>query len=280
MAIAVLTAMIGFTSCAEDNGNVWSDEDAVTRSMEGLTKDYSILDNGLFNLVYPKDWECEFEEEAPAKITKLYGEDVTMEIAILPFRIQKSLIEELVKEEVGINGTTLRHRPVIIDGLEGVVYTVEGDERKNLYWFRNGNTTVAIFLKQQTEHATDYRLEDNLRWKKGSNTQTDWLDEMKDLAIIINDQFQREGYDFDFIKLVPEESLLIIQSENYRKDVYSDYAKETMSRFINALQAMRNCAEHNYTFRIDTVDKEGEIRFSFTFTPDDYHIEQDVVIME
>ena len=280
MAIAVLTAMIGFTSCAEDNGNVWSDEDAVTRSMKELTNDYSMLDNGLFNLIYPKGWEYDFKEEDPAKITILSGEEITMEIAIFPFGILKSLIEELVKDQINLDGATLIHRPVTIDGLEGVVYTAEGDKSNKFYCFRNGHTTVVIIMKQSTEESTDFRLEDNLRWKKGSNTQTDWLDEMKDLAIIINDQFQREGYDFDFIKLVPEESLLIIQSENYRKEVYRDYAKETMSRFINALQALRNCAEHNYTFRFDTVNKEGEISFSFTFTPDDYHIEQDVVIME
>ena len=35
MAMAALAAVIGFTSCAEDNGNVWSDGDAVTKKYGG-----------------------------------------------------------------------------------------------------------------------------------------------------------------------------------------------------------------------------------------------------
>ena len=248
--------------------------------MEGLTDDYSLLDNGLFNLVYPKGWECEFKEEAPVKITNLDGEGITVEIAIFPFGILNDLIEELVKDEIDIRGGNITHKSVTVDGIEGVVYTEEGYERNSLYWFRNGNTTVGVFVKRYADDSTDFRLEDNLRWKTGSNSHSDWLEEVKDLANLINNELRSEGKDYDFMTVEPEESLLITRSENYRKFVSRENAKETMSRFTNALQAMRNCAEHNYTFRIDIVDRDGKVSFSYTFTPDDYRIEQDKVIVE
>ena len=129
-------------------------------------------------------------------------------------------------------------------------------------------------------HLNDYCLEECLRWKAGSNSNSNWLDEVKELTNLFNTSFQKEEKKNDFIKIVPEESLFIIQSVSYREYESRENAKHKLIRLVNALQEMKNCAEHSYTFQLDSANEDGEILYSFTFTPEDYRIDQNEVIVD
>lgn len=282
MAMSAWASMICFSSCTEDNGNVWTEEDAVTRNVNSLTDAFSLLDNGLFSMVYPKEWECEVEEKEPGmKLIKLGGEGITMETVIIPAGLLYSVIEELVLDKESTDKASFIKKSINIDGIEGLVFTKENlDNKENLYWFRNGNKTIGIFIRQDMGHLNDYCLEECLRWKAGSNSNSNWLDEVKELTNLFNTSFQKEGKKNDFIKIVPEESLFIIQSVSYREYESRENAKHKLIRLVNALQEMKNCAEHSYTFQLDSANEDGEILYSFTFTPEDYRIDQNEVIVD
>ena len=233
-------------------------------------------------MVYPKEWECEVEEKEPGmKLIKLGGEGITMETVIIPAGLLYSVIEELVLDKESTDKASFIKKSINIDGIEGLVFTKENlDNKENLYWFRNGNKTIGIFIRQDMGHLNDYCLEECLRWKAGSNSNSNWLDEVKELTNLFNTSFQKEGKKNDFIKIVPEESLFIIQSVSYREYESRENAKHKLIRLVNALQEMKNCAEHSYTFQLDSANEDGEILYSFTFTPEDYRIDQNEVIVD
>jgi hypothetical protein len=102
LATAALAAMMTLTSCDEDNGNVWSDEDVATRSLYGVTDEYSMLDNGLFNLAYPKDWSCVYSHvKGGIDETRLVGPDISVDVFIMPFNMAiDKMMDFLAKEEL------------------------------------------------------------------------------------------------------------------------------------------------------------------------------------
>ena len=284
LATAALAATMALSSCAEDNGNVWTDEDVVTRGVEDVTDGYSMLDNGLFSLAYPKDLELVYSTEKEGIVeNKIVGEDILVETTIIPFdMVLDKMMELLVQEELS-EYESLVKSSVTVDGIKGVAYSFEENGMTcKMYWFRNGNRTIGFIVGQDAGCQTEFSLEESLRWKAGSDSKSDWLSEAKRLADYITRLKQDEGYRQSYLKVVPEESLFII-SYDYERDDESmerEEAKDRLNKMVNTIQAMKGCAEHGYTFVIKGSDAEGTTLFSHQFTPDNYQIDNGVVLVD
>jgi len=278
LATAALAAMMTLTSCDEDNGNVWSDEDVATRSLDGVTDEYSMLDNGLFNLAYPKDWSCVYSHvKGGIDETRIVGPDVSVDVFIMPFNMAvDKMMEFLAKEELPEDVHLVRN-PVSIGGIRGNAYTFEDKgDTGNTYWFRNGNKTIGFFIVQKNGLQTDYSLEESLRWKAVSNSSTDWLSEAKEFAKLISEIWkEEEGYKHEFMEVIPEESRIIIRYESDAEVMSREEAEERLGRFVNYLLAIKECAKHGYMFQIDGVTSEGKTLFSHEFTPGNYQIDEE-----
>lgn len=271
--MAALAVVLCLSSCLKDNGNVWNDEDAVTRSLEGITESSSMLDNRIFSLTYPKEWRCykdDYGELTDLADIRLSGEGASVEIIVMPFKmLYEDKMKELIQEAIS-RGTNVVKSSITIDGIEGVVYTAEEKGKECVYWFRNGNMTVGIMLAISADCEADFNLEDCLHWKPGSNSKSDWTEEAVDFADTFTALVQKGRRDDGYMKVIPEESLVLIHHGRYEGVMSRERAKEQIVKFIGMFYAIHCCAEHNYTFRVEKVDDDGNTIYSHQFTTADY----------
>ena len=272
--MVALAVVLCLSSCLKDNGNVWNDEDAVTRSLEGITESSSMLDNRIFSLTYPKEWRCykdDYGELTDLADIRLSGEGASVEIIVMPFKMLfEDKMKELIQEAIS-RGTNVVKSSITIDGIEGVVYTAEEKGKECVYWFRNGNMTVGIMLAISADCETDFNSEDCLHWKPGSNSKSDWTEEAVNFADIFTALVQKGSANDGFMKVIPEESMVLIRNGRYDRVNTRERAKEQIAQLIGVFYAIRCCAEHNYTFRVEKVDGNGNTIYSYQFTPADYN---------
>lgn len=76
------------------------------------------------------------------------------------------------------------------------------------------------------------------------------------------------------MEIIPEESHFIIHYERDAEVMSREEAKVNLDRFVYTMLALKECAEHGYTFQIDGVTPKGELLFSHEFAPDNYHIKE------
>lgn len=272
ICFAALAVALGLSSCLEDNGNVWTDEDVVTRSVKEVVDGVSVLENGLFSMVYPKNWDCEFSSEDSMGVEdiRLRGSGLSITINIMPFNFTMGKkMDEIMRQEF-FEGGSLQKKRVTIDGIEGIVYAGEDNDIR-MCFFRNGNKTVGILINYHIDTDAEFKLEEYLTWKAGSNEQTSWIEEAKGLSDAITRSLQNDGLQHAFVKLIPEEFLFVFRSESFDGYFSREEAEEKLAKIVGVFSAVKSCAEHGFTFLVENVDEKGNMIGSHSFTPEDYN---------